>query len=273
MKKILNDLIVEIAAKKPKKEPSTSKKRCYKLNFDLNRPPDNSRFNLRPFLIDPKKKMSNKTYIEVFENILVTIYKQAPFFQNIPSFEKRITEALLREKDQLIQAEFADEIGTLSFEDDQLRDAFYKMLKGEGEFPSLLNYLALDRQTKPKINVLFASPELISAVLNHERAAKRIIEYRNEVLAQMRLPDTSLTRSQITTELRKQIEIIFAEENLPPEYKLFFDCLIGKPGRLIFYNDPISGKLRYNKILLPRPKPEGPVNPSEPAEEKDAPQL
>lgn len=251
------EIVKEIEKPSPisEKTPSQKKKRSYKLNFDLNRPPDNARVNIRHFLLDSETKIGKKCQIEIFENLLVHLYGNASFFQKIPSFEKIISAALLREKDKLLDGQFADEIGVLSFEDEEMRDAYYKILKGEGEYPSLLHYLALDSITRSKINLLFSSPELIRTLLDHESASNRLIDHRNDLLAQMCCKETELTRSQISKSLREYMDIIIEEENLPEEYKQLFDYYVGKPGRLIFSKDPITNKIRYEKILLVKPLP------------------
>lgn len=241
------DLVVE---RKKTKTQKPYVKKSYKLNFDLNRPPDNAYFNLNAFLFEEDNN-SLITRKEIFERLLQRLYGSYPFYQKIPHFEKIITNRFLEEKDKFEQAVFAEELFSLTFEEANMREAFYLMLKGSDEYPSLLNYVHFrSLPGNKKINLLFAPPELILSLFDDPKAAFEIISLRDDVFSRMTLADTPLTRASIREELSQKTVQILMNNNLEAsEYKKLFDFYVGKPGSVLYIIDPLTKKKIREKLF------------------------
>lgn len=247
----------------PRKTETT--KRSAPLGINTSRPPNNARLNLYMLLHHEPPKGSPKEFslYELTARLMRRLYKEEPFFQQVPAAEYRILDKLLEKKEETKTLTSPDELCHISMDDPQLQQIFYQMMKGR---PSLLNFLTFDpiditREQKRKINFMFAPALLIEEIFQDPKMSAKVLDCRTrfwtEILVQEehrleRTKEQNKTRTDFKKELAKEMEHIFDEEHLNFEkYKTHvFDFTLGRPGTVLFFEDPLTDELIREKITL-----------------------
>lgn len=247
-----------------KRAPKPGKKvrRSPSLQFDLARPPNNSRLNFYQIIHgSPPKKFPLSLY-DTAVRLMDSLYGEASFFKAVPGAAARIMNALIAENEKSGHFTTPDELATLTFEDPTLQEVFYAMLKGEEKCPSLLNYITFDRAKREdkKINLLFASKELIEALLNHPVLSEKLIALRNRQWVEIfdeethrleRPKELNKGRLGFKNELSAGYEALLDEEGLHLDsYKTVFDLSLNKMGSVLFIEDPETGFIHRERHLV-----------------------
>lgn len=253
--------IKEKIKKTAPKPPIQKIYRSVPLNFDLARPPNNSRFNFYPVLAFEKE-----AHYEWAASLLRELYSSFHFFQRIPSLEYVLLDGLIEKKEEALQFMYPEDLGSLSLENDDLQEALFIILRGgqteEGTIPSLLNYISFDKTVnnknspKMKINLLFASYPILKVILGHEGKVKRWIEAREKIWEVICFQEAhredipkekQLKRTEISERVRALYEEIGGDKN-----SSYLDFTLGKPGTILFVEDTRTKIIKREKIL-PRP--------------------
>jgi hypothetical protein len=257
--------------KSTKRAQKAGGKRIAKLNINSARPPNNSRLNIYSLL---HKELHDKlpeefSLYEVLARLMRSLYKEAPFFAEYPDIEYRLLDKLIEKKEATTHFETPDELCSLSFEDPQLQETFFQMLKGGKHGPSLLNYLTFDKinsTQKPsrKINFLFADPLILKAIFPNETIVEKLLSRREKIWAEILYQEEHRLemnerkgRRDYAEELEKAIEEVLVSEGLDGiKYKThIFDYTLGEPGTVIFIEDLLTKCLRREKFTpLPKTK-------------------
>lgn len=260
--------------KKPKDKLSKSKDYVPKaraLGVEAARPPNSARLNFYTLLNKiPSKELPKRfSLYEVCARVMKSLYKDEPFFQEINNAECRILDKLIEKKAETLKFTIPDQLSTIDLEDEKLQKIFYHMLKGTNKVPSLLNYITFDdassHEQKRKINLLFADPLIIHAIFPQGDVAEKLLLRREEVWDRItyqeenRLkggPDKQMRRIEYTKELQSVLDNTLLESGIKPEkYKSHvFDCTLGKPGTVIFLEDPLTHRLIREKYIPKKQK-------------------
>jgi hypothetical protein len=255
---------------KPKKNPSV--RRAARLNINTARPPNNSRLNLYKLKKGPHKKGPKEfDFYEVVARVMRELYKEAPFFQEVPGVECRILDKLLEKKEKTAAFTTPDQLSDLDLDDKTLQDVFYHMLKGTNKSVSLLNYVTWDQIKKDskkqnrKINLFAVDPLILRAIFPKGECAENILLHRERIWEQIldqeahrleRTSDQCKGRGKFSEDLKNAFQAILEREGLDPEPYMsnVFDCTLGEPGTVIFVPDPLTQKLHREKYIPPQNK-------------------
>lgn len=222
--------------------PREQKKRA-PLRYQASRPPNNSRLN---FALIVEKQ--DPFWTEAAAALMRHLYASYPLFQEIPNAEYRILESLVAHQETLATCDSPDTLGTLSFEDPQLQHLFYCMLKGNN-MPSLLEcitYDPLEGRAQHKLNLLFAPPALLHALFPN--ICDQLIPLIDELWQEIETSDT-ITRTSIRQELTHRFETLLETTSLPKaETKKLFDFTLGKPGNILFLQNPATGRIERTPL-------------------------
>jgi len=232
------------------------------LHFDTERPPNNSRINLR-FLLHEKLPPSlpqGFSFYECTAQVMRLLYGEEPFFRALPHAEYQILDALIEQKEKTTNFEYPDELSSICFDNPRLQKIFYQMLKGTSTAPSLLNYLTFDKGREYKINLMFASPIIIEAIFPNSNIAEQILAVREHLWKEIidqeenrleRIKDESKSRRIFKTELREALESFLRSATLDVgAYKRIFDLSLGqklKPGNVLFIFNSETGEIKREK--------------------------
>ncbi|NGX54867.1 MAG: hypothetical protein KR126chlam2_00487 [Chlamydiae bacterium] len=250
-----NDLAEKKPKPKEKKEKSNKVvKRSIDLNFNLCRPPDNSRFNLN-LLLTKDDSRSEITRYEIGAALLRNLYSEKPFFNEIPQVEYHILDTLIAKKQEVRDP---DLLPKLIFDDERVQNAFYQMLT---ETPSLLDYITFSEpnyHAYNKVNLMFAAPELVAAVFNHSAITEAILDYRQELWGRILEEEAHrkeldskkcLNKTKIKDMFKQRVAEILSRENLAIEpYEKVCEFSLGKPGKMLFVTDPATGIALRQKL-------------------------
>ncbi len=133
-------------------------------------------------------KDSDKEIKKAFESLIDQLYLGAPFY------EKRLAERISEVLFPLLHRPI--ELHTVTFEEDDLDEAWYQMLKG-GAFPSLSDYVALGKPGQLPLYARYASIPVLEALLGasitHDLLQSEEERYYNETTKQSLLPETEFT--------------------------------------------------------------------------------
>ncbi len=99
-------------------------------------------------------KESDKEIKKCFETLIDRLYSEAPYYEKM--LAERISEVIF----PLLQEQI--ELHTISFDNDDLDEAWYQMLKG-GSFPSLTDYIAIGKPGQLPLFSRFASTTVLEA--------------------------------------------------------------------------------------------------------------
>jgi hypothetical protein len=246
----------------PKKsKPYTKKARA--LGVNAARPPNNSRLNIHTLLHKAPNKQLPKEFslYEVCAKVMRALYKDESFFCEISDAEYHILDKLIEKKQETLHFTTPDQLGSVHFDDEALQKIFYHMLKGTKNAPSLLNYLTfdpIDTGQARKINLLFADPLIIKAIFPEGETAKKILARRDKIWEEIAYQEEHRLelvqaegkgRQAFWDEIKKALEEVLASAGLKAEHykSQVFDCTVGKPGSVIFLEDPHTGHLTREK--------------------------
>lgn len=265
------DLRRDAAEKTPKEKKEPKKRRCTPLKIDCTRPPDNSRLNFYLLLFateDANLTPLQCTRSQVAARLMRLLYENCSFFNAVPHAEYRILEALDEKKEKMRNFDFPDEMGSIQFENKAIQEIFYHMLKGGQQddgtpYPSLLDFITFDKDYynaqdrdiklltsyRTKINLFFASKELLTAVIQEPHLVTKLSDEIDLLWKKIWEFEKARKESASTVEplqrgkLKKDLEIIFArlfaEGNKDPElYKKLFDFGLGEIGHILIIEDP-----------------------------------
>ncbi len=250
----------DLARKKPRPEEKKEEKpkkppvRSIDLNFNLCRPPDNSRFNLN-LLLNKDDSKAKITRYEIGAALLRHLYSEKPFFNEISHLEYHILDTLIAKKQNVTDP---DLLPKLTFDDEGVQNAFYQMLTVT---PSLLDYITFYQPKHHgyyKINLMFASPELVAAIFNHPIVTQAILDYRQglwgrilEEEAHRKELDSKqcLSKTDIKEMFTQRVAEILSRENLAIEpFEKVCEFTLGKPGKVLFVTDPATGITLRQKL-------------------------
>lgn len=220
---------------KPKRPASTApektKRASAPLNFNHDRPPNNSRLNLYLALCkeDPAYEALAVRYLT----------------QTFGPEAERVFAALKRERDKMTAFTFPDDLCTLELPE-EIRDVFYSWM------PEFLHKTSFDTKLTfetRRVNLLFACPALIEAVVGNSDRTAALIALRDQMWERIEAEEEDhLGRKKIKDALKEGAATIL------PETELFqlFDYSLGKPGTVIFVKDR-SGSIERQKLAFNHP--------------------
>jgi hypothetical protein len=183
----------------------------------IDTPTSQRQLNFRYFIDKESRKHGRdgemKQIRQINSDLMKVLYGHTTFFQDLeqkrPNFTNEILDALIVATDKLSKKNkirTIEEISRIELEDEELQEAFYKMLKGtvtkqelrESEeknpnffedlknhrknYLSYLTFIHFDKSST--IKVRFASKELLTAIFGEEELVDTIIEKRKELCAQ-----------------------------------------------------------------------------------------
>lgn len=227
------------------------------LNYNTSRPPNNSRLNFYAIIQE-----GDYFGYEVAARLIRNLYEKESYFT--PHLEYRLLDALMAHKEEMEGFTYPDELAGIDFRDTELQSAFYAMLQESTSTPSLLNYITYDAmgsRNQKKVNLLFASPELLDAIFNDVTLCAQLEHLINEMWLNIVQEDNQkeiserLTRTKIRQELTRRFDELLGSVRLGNvEAKKFFDFTLGKKGNVVFVIDEQSGALTRKKIPPRRTK-------------------
>ncbi len=251
-------------------EKKAKNNRIIALGVDAMRPPNNARINFYTLLHHSNPSQEISLY-EASARLIRSLYEQAPFAQEIYNFEYRILDKLFEKKAATIAFTSPEELTTIDFEDPPLQTLFYQMLKGSAKFPSLLNYITFDfielktnAQTR-KINLMFADTLIIRSIFPDNKIAEALINCRDALWSQIAYQELNrrqIPRDQLkgrrawSTEIKNALKETLLQNGLKPApYEShLFDCTLGKPGTILFLENPDTHLLSREKYHPPEKK-------------------
>lgn len=230
------------------------------LSIPFSRPPNNSRFNLYAFLQEsPEERANTVSWYAIFARLLKRVYVDAG---QIPEgTEYKILEALLSKKEEILEGGSRLGEDTLSILTLPVTEAklLYTILRGSKQAPSLLNFLCYEEKPKGycKLNLLFADPLLLQAVVNHPEAYEKIRSAREEVWHAVKYQEQAIqeqgqaaaleffkTRTDFRIELRDKIHILLSHYHLLDLLnKKLFDYTLGSAGDYAYLTHPETGEV------------------------------
>lgn len=254
----------------PLKKSKNYVRKAAALGVDASRPPDNSRLNFHNlFFKNPSKKNPKEfSLYEVFARLIRTLYKGEPFL--VQDIEYKLLDRLIEKKEACKFFTSVDQLAEIDLEDEELQETFYKMLTGTQKSPSLFNYTTFNspsgdgKAQSRKINLLFADPLIVEAILPNGDTAKKLIAARDHIWAQIadqeehRLERESgdcLGRGAFAALLKDAAESILTYDGYPTEKysSQVFDYTLEHKGTVIFLEDPGTGRLLRKKYTPQKP--------------------
>ncbi len=248
--------------KKPSRPTPQSVRRSTPLEFNFERPPNNSRLNLYLLLHEEPHKNYPLSLYEAAARLMRLLYGESRFFE--PNSEYRILDALIERKEETLAFTSPDEFAALDLGDVKLQTVLYCMLKGAEGSPSLLDFLTFDKEDlsteRRKVNLMFADPRLIEALLNNSEMTEKLLAARaslwEEILYQEAhrlelIKEECKGRNQLKRELREAYKKILLEAGLDfdKHYKWVFDLGLGQLGNILYVEDPKTGFVRREKYV------------------------
>lgn len=242
-------------------KPGKRVRRSPSLKFDRARPPNNSRLNFYQIIHGSPPKNFPLSLYDTAVRLMNNLYGEAAFFKAVPQAAARIVNALIAENEKSGHFTTPDELATLTFDDPELQEVFYGMLKGREKCPSLLNFITFDRaqRTDKKINLLFASKELIEALLNNPVLSEKLIAMRDRQWEEIfdheahrleRPKEQNKTRTDFKRELLAGYQALLLEAGLDyASYSNIFDFSLNKSGNVLFIEDLETGFIHREKHL------------------------
>lgn len=246
------------------------KKRRYRsLKVPFTSPPNNSRLNLYAFLTEPESiRQEEGSWYFLFVRLIKLLYVDTGCIA--PGMESMVAEALLAKKEELLEiAKKHGEEGLVTLNlPPQEAHALYVMLKGVKKNPSLLNFLCYEEKPQSKLNLLFAHPVLLQALVPHPAAYQELSALRSEIMEEVRYQEQEIqqhgqqaaldffrTRTDFRIELRDRTQIILSRYNilLPLNHKRL-DFSLGSSGDYVFFTDPYTGQLVRSRCSIQAPK-------------------
>ncbi|AFS27456.1 hypothetical protein [Chlamydia psittaci] len=245
----------------PKKiaKVATTKKRKYRLlKVPFSRPPNNSRFNLYALLQEsPEDYADSVSWHALFIRLLRRVYVDTGCVP--PGSEYAVTKALLNKKEEILQGgkKFgADVIETLTLPS-QEAEILYTMLRGTKTIQPLLNFLHYEEKPQGmiKLNLIFADPLLLEAIIDHPVAYRELEALRGGIWESVKRQEQSIqehgeaaalelfkTRTDFRMELRDKTQILLSQYDLLPLLnKKIFDFTLGNAGDYLYLIDPETG--------------------------------
>ncbi|WP_375793832.1 hypothetical protein O1W69_01900 [Chlamydia sp. 12-01] len=249
----------EISSPKKTAKVATKKKRKYRLlKVPFSRPPNNSRFNLHALMQEsPEYYADSASWHAIFIRLLKRVYVDTGCVP--PGSEYAITEALLSKKAEILEGgkKFGpDVIETLTLPS-QEADILYTMLRGSKTTQSLLNFLHYEEKAQGliKLNLVFADPLLLEAVVDHPVAYQELEALRGGIWESVKRQEQSIqehgeaaalelfkTRTDFRMELRDKTQVLLSQYDLLALLnKKVFDFTLGSAGDYIYLIDPETG--------------------------------
>ncbi|AAP05681.1 hypothetical protein [Chlamydia caviae] len=249
----------EISSAKKTAKVATRKKRKYRLlKVPFSRPPNNSRFNLYALMQEsPEEYADPASWHAIFVRLLRRVYVDTGSVP--PGSEYAITEALLSKRAEILEGGKMfgpDVIETLTLPS-QEADILYTMLRGSKTTQSLLNFLHYEEKAQGliKLNLIFADPLLLEAVVDHSVACQELEALRGGIWESVKRQEQSIqehgeaaalelfkTRTDFRMELRDKTQVLLSQYDLLALLnKKVFDFTLGSAGDYIYLTDPETG--------------------------------
>lgn len=266
--------------RKQKQAKKTSQiRRSPPLQFDWDRPPDNSRLNFYLLLEEDSKNSQDHpcTLNEIAARLMRNLYGRCSFFHEIPEVEYKILDILRRKKEAMEGFEYADEIGSIPLDDEKIQAIFYQMLKGGSlddntTYPSLLDFITFDKdylsnnKIKPlssemkKINLFFVSKELLGAILPNDASVTLFLKEREKLWEKIfafektrkeikEVSGDKLNRTTLKDDLKTLLTETLSQTGVDPIlYINVFDFSLGKIGHILLIEDKRTKLTMREKI-------------------------
>lgn len=256
------------SSRKEKTLQVKKKRRLRLLKVPFSRPPNNSRYNLYALLTEaPEKQKEDSSWHAIFLRLLTILYVDTGYIAK--DAPKQLVSALLAQKDHILaraEQDGEEVLATLTLPEAEGR-ILYNLLRGTPKIPSLLHFVHYEKQQAPKVNLLFASPEFLQAILVHPEAYQDILSLREQILSmaqhqeqeiqqqgQAAALDLFRTRTDFRMELRDRTQILLSQYNLLPILnKKIFDYTLGTEGNYFFLTDPETGIVHRCRCPLATP--------------------
>ncbi len=223
------------------------------LDYDPERPPNNSRINFYLVLHGTLHKdlPPESTPYKMAARLMRILYGSAPFYY--AGAEREILDKLLEKKSESEGFYSPDQLSSIAMDHPKLQHLFYAMLKGSDGYPPLLDFITYDEEGSremQKINLMFASEEVVRAAIDHPHLAERLLAMRNQtwtaISEQSEGQNRTYFKTNLTEEFKKNLDSLGLNfEN----YKWLFDLSLGKKGTILFKTDPKTGLTHRQKII------------------------
>ncbi len=169
-----------------------------------------ARLNLYPMLTrgdSPQKEL----YWETFKRLVDHLYSSSPFALDLPNVLDCVRKALEANQAQDPSSKTCRpqrvELPRLDLKDPQMQKIWANMLRGRSrQYPSLLEYVCIsDQRGDLKINLAFAPPELLAAVLQDDQVVATVLTKRAKLLASLEAPGSDREKRQ---DARSELETV-----------------------------------------------------------------
>lgn len=228
------------------------------LKFDLATPPNNSRLNFRTLLFDDEKKLYNTGLY-----LLQILYGQTSSFQKDSMLASKILDALILKRESTKGFIFADELAKLELEEG-LQEVFSLILRGGldewgNRILPLTDFITFDDVKIAKVNLLFASAEVLEAILCDRGVVNELMKLKSKLWAT--IIEQEENRKKLTeeewlrrTDIKNDLMASFAERissggKDPEVFAKQFDFTLGKSGNYLMTTDPKTGLPIREKLL------------------------
>ena len=180
-----------------------------------------SKIGIRCFLTQGSNANDVKEKTILLRNLIDVLFKGVPFYNEMlekrPSFVFEIIYQLKEAAIHVPQLSYPSELATLELRDDELHRVFVKMLQGNAEGQSsLLDYLTVEPQQKPKVRVYLASLNLLRAMMRTEQDVIDLKNLRESLFKQLTKGDIQLAEgvAELREETLKRLRGDFTESLL-----------------------------------------------------------
>ncbi|MBF5050568.1 Uncharacterized protein CLAVI_000179 [Candidatus Clavichlamydia salmonicola] len=240
---------------------NTPVKKPYALRLQTYRPPDEARFNIA--LVRDSTDKDVKAFYDIFVSLLKRIiavgWQQSEPTIFVSGIEESIALALVSKRDELLSLSSEEELSSIILDNPQVNCAWLLLLKGREGIPSLLNFIRLTINGKAsyKINLLFAEPLLIEAILGHDLIAKELIALRDDFFSRMCFQEEQLYKKELSlsdfknrTVWRQELTTaIFSHctDMTMNTLQHYFNFTLGSPGSYIILKDPLTGTIERKR--------------------------
>lgn len=216
---------IHVRRKRPSKPttPRPRHRRPHSIEFNTKRPPSNAKINL--ILID--QQMSKEEVFASLKTLFYTVYEPA-----IPSY--LLDEVLFKLEelsDEIIFFCYPDELAGLDFEDPQLQELFYTMLKGSSDYPSLLNFVSIDADAPDSLNLMFAPKAVLNCFFSNPTVVDLILETRDSFFET--LEKTTLTKQEVEQAFYETVSIHLGNDLDQKQIRQKYDFSLGIPGNML----------------------------------------
>ncbi len=254
----------EVVKKPKEKKAGLRKVTVASLGINTSRPPDNSRINFWLLLHTQDQVLHGIT-----ARLIRKLYGNHPLFAHTPHLEHQLLDAMIVAKEKTRGITTPDEMLKLQFDHPKIAEAFYFIMRGgcdnEGRtYPSFLYYITFNPAPKgehKKINLMFASHELLEVIFENHEVTKRVLSAREELWDIIENQETNrkvmdkgeaFNRTLLKRMLKETFENILNKSH-QEHLKELFDLTLSKEGNFLIVYDPKTQITVREKVTVVYP--------------------